>query len=158
MRFAHFLALAPLVFAVACGCPKDQETVDPDAHHKVAPDWVPDESLEEGKQHEVDAPEVDPYADLNEEERMDKAKELYSEAEGLAGEENWKEAELKYEEAYHLMPGKHGFAYKVAMSALKAGDCPKARSYLEHYILYGDIDKHEDRIIEAKHAHHKLEC
>ena len=158
MRKLGSLALFSLILAVACGCPKEEATVDPDAHHKVAPDWVPDESLEEGKAHEVDAPEVDPYADLSEEERMDKAKALYGEAEELAKNEQWKEAEAKYEEAYHLVPGKHGFAYKVAMSALKAGDCAKARSYLEHYILYGDIDKHEDRIIEAKHAHKDLEC
>ena len=35
------LLLVPTLL-VACG-PKEEETVDPDAHHKVEADWVPEE-------------------------------------------------------------------------------------------------------------------
>jgi hypothetical protein len=153
----RLLALAPVFLLAAC-CPKQAEVVDPDAHHKVAPDWVPDESLEVAKTHEVDAPAEDPYAGMTEEQRMEKAKGLYTEAEKLWGAQQWKEAEAKYEEAYHLVPGKHGFAFKVAMSAARAGDCAKARSYFEHYIIYADVETHEQQIIEAKREHHKLSC
>jgi hypothetical protein len=152
------LALLPVGLLAAACCPKEEVVVDPDAHHKVAPDWVPDESLEVAKSHEVDPPATDPYADLTEEQRMEKAKVLYGEAEKLYEGQQWKEAEVKYEEAYHLVPGKHGFAFKVALSAVKAGDCAKARSYLEHYILWADVETHADQIIEAKREHHKLSC
>ena len=131
MRFAVVttLMLAVLPLGTACGH-KTCETAEPAAPQGspvAISDWVPDESLEVAKVHEVDPPEVDPHAGLTEDERMEKAKVLYEQAEAHAANEEWREAELKYEEAYHLVPGKHGFAYKVAMAAVKAGDCEKAR-------------------------------
>jgi hypothetical protein len=148
---------ASLLTLTAGCCPKTgAETVEPNP--RVITDWVPDESLEIAKVHEVDPPEVDPYADLSEDERMDKARVLFEEAEALWDAQQWREAEIKYEEAYHLVPGKHGFAYKVAMAAIKADDCEKARVFLEHFIIYGDIDTQKSLIVAAKHAHRELEC
>ncbi|MFO7563538.1 MAG: hypothetical protein R6X02_12905, partial [Enhygromyxa sp.] len=149
-----------LLCAAAC-CPRGAATVepkDPVDTSRVITDWVPDEPLEVAKTHEVEAPEVDPHADLSEDERMEKARVLFEEAEAAWAAEQWAEAEAKYEEAYHLVPGKHGFAFKVAMAAIKADDCEKALAFLEHFIIYGDIDRQKELIIEAKHAHRELEC
>jgi hypothetical protein len=156
-RGAFLVLGASLLILTAGCCPKTgAETVDPNA--RVITDWVPDESLEIAKVHEVDPPEVDPYADLSEDERMEKARVLFEEAEAHWDAQQWREAEIKYEEAYHLVPGKHGFAYKVAMAAIKAGDCEKARVFLEHFIIYGDIVAQKSLIVSAKHAHRELEC
>jgi len=160
LALSSALVLVSLTLIAGC-CPKGSSTVAPDPESADTRggigDWV-DEPLDVAKTHEVDAPAVDPYADLSEEERVEKAEVLFHEAEALAKQEQWREAEEKYEEAYHLVPGKHGFAYKVAMAAVKAGDCEKARVFLEHFIIYSDIDRQKAMIIEAKRAHHKLEC
>lgn len=87
---------------------------------------------------------------MSEEEKTERAKTLFSDAEGLAGQEKWAEAVPLYEEAYYLVPGKHGFAHKVGFAAWKAGDCNKADTYLKHFITYGDPEKQADKIAEAK--------
>ncbi|GEM_PF-2232109 len=89
-------------------------------------------------------------ADLSEEEKLERAKQQYVAAEGLAAEGRWEEAVPLYEEAYYLVPGKHGFAHKVGVAAFNAGDCDKANSYLKHFLKYGDPEKHGDKIAEAK--------
>ena len=87
---------------------------------------------------------------LTEEEKQEKAKQLYMQAEGLAAEGKWAEAVPLYEEAYYLVPGKHGFAHKVGVSAWNARDCNKANEYLKHFIKYGDESKDADKFAEAK--------
>lgn len=87
---------------------------------------------------------------LSEEEKAEKAKELYLQAEGLAAEGRWAESVPIYEEAYYLVPGKHGFAHKVGVAAWNAQDCNKANEYLKHYIKYGDEAKDADKFAEAK--------
>lgn len=143
VRFSFTVVL----FSLALGCAKNKEPVEPEG-----PDlWIPDESLEQARLHEVDPPAVDPYAEMTEEERMAQAKTLYVEAEALFEAEKWKEAEVKYEQAYHLVPGKHGFAYKVAMSAVAAGDCEKAKLYLDHFLEHSDGDRnHHDDVVKAR--------
>lgn len=94
------------------------------------------------------APEPDP--ELSEEEKIALAKDRYVAAEQLSGEGRWAEAVPLYEEAYYLVPGKHGFAHKVGVAAFNAGDCDKANSYLKHFLKYGDPEKHGDKIAEAK--------
>lgn len=86
----------------------------------------------------------------SEQERLDQAKALYAEAEGLAAKGDWKQAEAKYEEAYHLVPSKHGFAFKVGMAANNADDCPKAVEYLVHFIHYTDHEKHADKVLQSR--------
>jgi hypothetical protein len=151
------VSLLTLTVAVGC-CPQGAaETVEPENTREIT-EWVPDESLEVAKLHEVDAPEIDPYADMTEDERIEMARGLFEEAEALWAAQQWSEAKVKYEEAYHLVPGRHGFAFKVAMAAIKTGDCEKAKVFLEHFIIYGDIDRQKGMIVEAKHAHRNLEC
>lgn len=87
---------------------------------------------------------------MTEDQKKERAKQLFSDAEALAGQERWAEAIPLYEEAYYLVPDKHGFAHKVGIAAWKAGDCNKADIYLKHFITYGDQEKQKDKIDEAK--------
>lgn len=80
-----------------------------------------------------------------------KAKGLYLQAEDLVAEGKDAEAIPFYEEAYRLVPGKHGFAFKVGVAAHKTGDCAKAKEYFDHLITYGsDQEKLAGKIKEAK--------
>lgn len=91
-------------------------------------------------------------AALPEDQKPEKAKELYIEAEGLAGNGDYNAATPLYERAYYLVPGKHGFAYKVGTAAFNSSprDCNKADDYLKHYVKYGDPAKHPDWMDESK--------
>jgi tetratricopeptide (TPR) repeat protein len=140
-RFVRRISSICLVAAVlslsAGGCKK--ETVVPEDDT-----WVPDESQEPA------AGTPDPAPGLSEDERKDKAKDLYIAAEGKAGEGDWAAALNLYEQAYQLVPGKHGFALKVGVAAEKAGDCAKAITYYEHFLKYAEADKYEDDIASTK--------
>lgn len=83
------------------------------------------------------------------EDDMAKARNAYSEAEAHAAAEEWQEAADKYEQAYHLVPGKHGFAYKVGYAAYNADDCARADEYLSHFNTYGDRSKHPEYFTET---------
>jgi hypothetical protein len=95
-------------------------------------------------------PAPEPEPELSQEEKEDKAKELYIEAEGLAAEDNWTEAVLLYEQAYYLVPGKHGFAHKVGIAEYKIGDCDKTKEYLTHFVTYAEGEKYAEKIAEAQ--------
>jgi hypothetical protein len=109
---------------------------------------------------QVPPPPSDPAADntraqpqpqeLTEAEKEEKAKSLYVQAEGLAAQDRWTEAVPLYEDAYYLVPGKHGFAHKVGVAAWRAGDCNKANEYLKHFLTYADPEKLADKFDEAK--------
>jgi hypothetical protein len=88
--------------------------------------------------------------ELSEDQKAELAKVKYMEAEELFKQSRWAEAVPLYEEAYYLVPGKHGFAHKVGVSAFNAGDCNKANTYLKHFIQYGDPEKNGDKFEEAK--------
>lgn len=91
-----------------------------------------------------------PAETLTEEQKAERAKDMYMQAEGMAAEGKWAEAVPLYEEAYYLVPGKHGFAHKVGVAAWNAKDCNKANEYLKHFIKYGDESKDADKFAEAK--------
>jgi hypothetical protein len=95
---------------------------------------------------------------LSEREKLKKAKKLYVEAEGLAKEGKWAEAADLYEQAYYLVPGKHGFAYKVGLAAFEAGDCDRAQEYLIHFLTYGDHEKHQDKLDDAQHTLEEIDA
>lgn len=95
--------------------------------------------------------ETQPQAQpLTEEEKNEKAKELYIQAEGLAAEGKWAESVPLYEEAYYLVPGKHGFAHKVGVAAWKVKNCDKAYEYLTHFVTYAEPEKNAEKLEEAK--------
>jgi hypothetical protein len=90
------------------------------------------------------------YSELSEDQKAELAKQRYLEAEALAAAGDWVAALPLYEEAYYLVPGKHGFAHKVGVAAFAAGDCDKANAYLRHFLRYGDPDKNADKFAEAE--------
>jgi tetratricopeptide (TPR) repeat protein len=92
------------------------------------------------------------------EDPVERAKALYGEAEKLAEDGSWLAAMAKYEEAYQLVPEKHGFAYKVANAAYQGGDCPKAKQFFEHFIEKdGKNPKQADKVAESKKALAEIE-
>jgi hypothetical protein len=96
------------------------------------------------------APEPEPERELTEAEKEEKAKKLYIEAEGLAAEDRWAEAVPLYEQAYYLVPGKHGFAHKVGIATWKINNCDKTKEYLTHFVTYADPGKFGEKIAEAQ--------
>jgi tetratricopeptide (TPR) repeat protein len=133
---AQWMIAAALVSSVlAC---KPKQTVEPEK------EWTPDETVEPEQASADVAPE------MSEEEKLAKAKELYVEAEGKAKEGAWTDALGLYEQAYYLVPSKHGFALKVGVAAEKAGDCAKAITYYEHFLKYAETDKYADDIATTK--------
>ncbi|TPV97162.1 MAG: hypothetical protein B7733_01085 [Myxococcales bacterium FL481] len=91
-----------------------------------------------------------PAEELSEDEKLEKARGLFGEAQDAYADEQYGLAADKFEQAYFLVPAKHGFAHKVGIAAYKAGDCQRAEEYLKHFLEYGDGDKHPDKMSEAK--------
>jgi hypothetical protein len=91
-----------------------------------------------------------PEPELSEAEKEEKAKNLYIEAEGLAAEGRWTEAVPLYEQAYYLVPAKHGFAHKVGIATWQVGNCDKTKEYLTHFVTYADPGKFAEKIAEAQ--------
>ena len=87
---------------------------------------------------------------MSEEEKSELAKTYYIEAQSAFKAGDYLTAMTKYEEAYFLVPGKHGFAFKVGSAAWKLGDCVKADEYFRHYVTYETRDSKADKIEEAK--------
>jgi hypothetical protein len=88
--------------------------------------------------------------EMTEDQKTELAKVKFMEAEELSKQGRWAESVPLYEEAYYLVPGKHGFAHKVGVAAFQAGDCNKANTYLKHFLQYGDPEKNGDKFEEAK--------
>ena len=134
------LALA-LVFdlGLASGCKKKEEVVAPEDDT-----WVPDESNEPPSTYSTAS------STMSEEERTTKAKELYTQAEEKAKAEDWASALPLYEQAYQLLPEKHGFALKVGDTATQLGDCAKANIYYQHFLNYADAKKYASDIKRVK--------
>lgn len=96
------------------------------------------------------APEPEPEPELTQEEKEEKAKEMYLAAEALAAEGKWAEAVPLYEQAYYLVPGKHGFAHKVGIATWQVGNCDKTKEYLTHFVTYAEGEKYAEKIAEAQ--------
>ncbi len=111
---------------------------------------VPPAPKEPAKPKAEPEPEPEPEPELTQEEKEAKAKGLYIEAEGLAAEDNWAEAVPLYEQAYYLVPGKHGFAYKVGIATWKIGNCDKTKEYLTHFVTYAEGEKYAEKLAEAQ--------
>ncbi|MCA9696575.1 MAG: hypothetical protein KC431_03535, partial [Myxococcales bacterium] len=86
---------------------------------------------------------------LSDEQRVERARELYEAGEEHAAAGRWSEATVAYEQAYQLVPSKVGFAHKVGLAAKEAGECDKAHQYLVHFVDYADPGKYEEQRSEA---------
>jgi tetratricopeptide (TPR) repeat protein len=140
-RFSALCLVSAVLLTSAVGCKRNKDTVAPEEDT-----WVPDET------REPEAATPDPAPGLTEDERNAMAKDLYIEAEGKAKDGDWAGALPLYEQAYQLVPGKHGFALKVGTAAEKSGDCAKAITYYEHFVQYAEADKYKDDISATKKA------
>ena len=112
---------------------------------------MPDESLEP-ERTPVTAVQPAPAPEVTAEERLEQAKTLYVQAETQASEGNWVAALALYEQAYYLVPDKHGFALKVGQAAEQTGDCTNAIAYYEHFVKYAEGDKYAEAIASTKEA------
>ncbi|MFV8749691.1 hypothetical protein ACNOYE_03955 [Nannocystaceae bacterium ST9] len=140
MRRNSMLVMAASWILCVSACKPKEEPVAPEDDT-----WIPDEGREPAP-----APVAPPAPELSEDERQAQAKAIYVEAEGKAKAEDWAGALVLYEQAYHLVPGKHGFALKVATTAERAGDCAKAILFYEHFVQYAEPDKYGEDIAKAK--------
>lgn len=70
------------------------------------------------------------YMHLSAGEKSGIARQLYAEAEAHVERLEWESAIQKYVAAYFLVPEKHGFAYKIGMTARHVGNCQLAYDYL----------------------------
>ena len=136
-QHTSIVAALALALALAPGC-KKEETVAPEE------DWTPDESDEPPSTYSTAS------STMTEEERTEQAKQLYTQAEEKAGAKDWAAALPLYEQAYQLMPEKHGFALKVGDTATQLGDCPKATIYYQHFLNYADAKKYASDIKRVK--------
>jgi tetratricopeptide (TPR) repeat protein len=136
-RARIFVTALTVTLALAPGC-KKKDVAEPEDDT-----WVPDETNE---------PVISPVATMTEEDRTEQAKALYLQAEEKAGADDWAAALPLYEQAYQMMPGKHGFALKVGDAAEKVGDCEKAMTYYDHFVKYAESDKYASDIKRAKRA------
>lgn len=109
-------------------------------------DYAPDESME----GDPGPGYVDPFAHLSDEQRTERARGLFMAAEAHSKKGEWQDAMSKYEEAYYLVPAKHGFAFRVGNAAYQAGDCAKAMQYFTHFAAHGDEEKHADQLAAAE--------
>lgn len=132
------MVMVGLLVLGTSACKPKEEPAPPDDT------WVPDENQEPA------AASPDPAPGLSEDEKADKAKALYVEAEAKAAADDWAAAVGLYEQAYHLVPAKHGFALKVALAADKTGDCAKAVTFFEHFVQYADPEKYADDLASSK--------
>jgi len=80
-----------------------------------------------------------------------RARELFAAGEAAATAGDHATAALRYQEAYYLVPGRHGLAYKVGVAAFEAGDCARADEYLRHFSRYEtDVEGKAEELADAK--------
>ena len=110
------------------------------------PEHSPNDPVQESGQELAER-----YQHLTAPEKEDIARRLYIEAETHAENLEWNSAIRKYEAAYFLVPSKHGFAYKVGVTAWRVGNCQMAFEYLSHLVNYGaNQDKLADKVAEGR--------
>lgn len=72
---------------------------------------------------------------LSDEQKMETAKKLYGEAEGLFAEGKFAEALTKYEAAYfQYAPSLHIFNFNIGQSAFESKDCAKAKTAFQRFL------------------------
>ena len=95
--------------------------------------------------------------DLTDEYRNELAKELFLRTKELEGSDDHACRLALLEQAYYLVPGKHGFALLVGEAAFAARDCEKASTFLEHFVAYGDPDRNAEKVARAQELITRIE-
>ena len=65
---------------------------------------------------------------------------------------DWFSAAELLEEAYVLMPNNQLLAFEIGDAAVKAHDCPRAQTYYDRFLKYGDGNANPDQYLAAKKA------
>ncbi len=72
---------------------------------------------------------------MSDEEKMDRAKALYGEADAAFAEGDFSTALVKFEEAYnYYAPSLHLFNYNIGAAAYELGDCVKAKTAFQRFL------------------------
>ena len=80
-------------------------------------------------------PAGDPTAGMTDEQKLEKAKQLYGEADAAFQSGNFTEALTKFEEAYNVYaPNFHVFNFNIGVSAYELGDCVKAKTAFNRFL------------------------
>lgn len=104
---------------------------------------------------EIEEIDVDAFS---EEELIERAKQLFYDAEAYAADGEWEESVVRYAEAYRMLPTKHGFAYKVGYAAYQIRDCALAQQYLEHLVEQGAEEyRLLEKVQDARHLLSEIE-
>ena len=78
---------------------------------------------------------ADPTAGMSEEQKLERAKQLYGEADGNFQQGNFADALAKFEEAYNVYaPNFHVFNFNIGLSAYELGDCVKAKTAFQRFL------------------------
>jgi tetratricopeptide (TPR) repeat protein len=78
---------------------------------------------------------ADPTAGMSEEQKLQRAKQLYGEADTAFQGGNFAEALTKFEEAYNVYaPNFHVFNFNIGLSAYEVGDCVKAKTAFQRFL------------------------
>lgn len=131
------------------GCFESDWDADRFVAHRVSP---PPPSFPAAKLEPNGPTPPSPPASVPEDagETIERAKQLYAEADEYAQLAQWERAIELYEEAYELVPHLHGFAIQIGLAAFYLDDCSKAAVYLDHFVTHADPDKWTNKIEEAK--------
>ncbi|MEM9456000.1 MAG: hypothetical protein AAGF11_17600 [Myxococcota bacterium] len=89
------------------------------------------------------AQQPDP-ASMSDEQKLERAKQLYAEAEAALNDDKAAEALAKFEQAYNdFAPELHLFNVNIGIAAQTVGDCIKAKKAFERFLDL--VDKHQAR-------------
>ena len=78
---------------------------------------------------------ADPTAGMSEEQKLERAKQLYGEADAAFQGGNFADALTKFEEAYNVYaPNFHVFNFNIGLSAYELGDCAKAKTAFQRFL------------------------
>lgn len=99
----------------------------------------------------VQAEEEDHFAHMSFRQRERLARRVFRQAEGHKRRGQLDEAIEKYEQAYRLVPHKHGLAFIIGMAYQKAGSCERAGHFLDRLIKHGGTEARlQDKISRAR--------
>ncbi len=78
---------------------------------------------------------ADPTAGMSEEQKLERAKQLYGEADAAFQSGNFSDALTKFEEAYNVYaPNFHVFNFNIGLAAYELGDCVKAKTAFQRFL------------------------
>lgn len=91
-----------------------------------------------------------PPEPITDAQRIERAMQLYAQADAHFRNQEWEDAMALYDAAYREVPDRHALALNVGLTAHNAGRCAQARSYLEHFLAHADPEAFAEDLSLAK--------